>query len=70
METRTLPVSGMACGGCASNVRQALMALDGVAEAEVSHAGGSAEITFDPAKVTVAQMAAAIQAAGYLPGPV
>jgi copper chaperone CopZ len=65
METVILHVSGMACGGCANTVRQALLALDGVVEAEVSHREATAKVGYDPARVNVARMKAAIEQAGY-----
>jgi copper chaperone CopZ len=65
METITLYISGMACGGCATNVANALQALDGVIEADVSHAEGTANVSFDPARVQPSQLKAAIEAAGY-----
>ena len=65
METLTLDIGGMACGGCANTVRQALLAVDGVVQAEVSHADGRAEVVYDPAKVQPAVLQSAIVAAGY-----
>jgi copper chaperone len=65
METVTLHISGMACGGCANTVRQALLAVDGVSAADVSHAEAKADITYDAARVTVAQLQQAVEAAGY-----
>jgi copper chaperone CopZ len=67
METVTLYVSGMVCGGCANTVTQALLALDGVAEAEVSHVEGSAEVRYDSTKISQQQLKAAIEKAGYRP---
>ncbi len=65
MERITLNVTGMACGGCSHTVTQALLALDGVAEAAVSHVEGNAVVSYDPARVTPEQITAAIVAAGY-----
>ncbi|MCX7627875.1 MAG: cation transporter [Methylophilaceae bacterium] len=65
METTTLYVSGMACGGCAHAVRQALLALDGVVEAKVSHVEATAEVRYDPSRVGIPQLKAAIEQAGY-----
>lgn len=65
METLTIKISGMACGGCANTVRQALLAVDGVAAAEVSHAEARAMVSYDPARATPEQLRAAVQAAGY-----
>ena len=36
METTTIKVDGMSCGGCVKSVTGVLTALDGVAKAEVS----------------------------------
>lgn len=65
METITLHITGMACGGCASAVTQALLALPGVESAEVSHATACAVVRFDPAQVHPEQLEAAIARAGY-----
>ena len=65
MASVTLKISGMACGGCASSVQQALLAIDGVIAAEVSHAEARAVISYDAARVTNDQLSAAITMAGY-----
>lgn len=65
MEKTTLNITGMACGGCSATIANALRAIDGVIEADVSHTEGTAEISFDATKVQVAQLKAAIEAAGY-----
>lgn len=65
LETITLNVSGMACGGCAANVTNALRALDGVVAAHVSHTEARAVITYDPARVSPQALAEAVQRAGY-----
>lgn len=65
METIKLQITGMACGGCADTVSQALLALEGVAECAVSHGEAQAIVSYDPAKVTPAQMRSAIASAGY-----
>lgn len=65
MQTLRLNITGMACGGCANTVRQALLALEGVSAAEVSHVEAGASILFDPHKLTPEQITAAVSAAGY-----
>lgn len=65
MEIVTLHITGMACGGCANTVRQALLALEGVTGAEVSHAEATAEVSFDPSMVQLSQLRLAIERAGY-----
>ncbi len=42
---KTLKIEGMMCGHCEATVKKALEALDGVAEAVVSHESGTAVVT-------------------------
>lgn len=65
MDKVTISISGMACGGCANTVKQALLALDGVIEADVSHSEARAVVSYDAAQVAVPQLEAAVKAAGY-----
>lgn len=65
MNTTTLLISGMTCGGCASAVTKVLLALPGVVKAEVSHIAANAEVSYDPGQVTPEQLKAAIASAGY-----
>ena len=65
METTTLQVRGMTCAGCARSVTSALQKVNGVASAEVSLDGGEAKVRFDPTRVSVAQLKAALEIAGY-----
>ena len=61
----TLHVSGMVCGGCSGTVQKALLTLQGVTRADVSHIEGTAEVTYDPDKVQPARIKAVIEATGY-----
>jgi mercuric transport protein len=63
--TVTLDVQGMTCGGCVIGVRKVLTRLRGVTKASVSYEQHRAVVTYDPAKVTVQQMIAAIKTLGY-----
>ena len=65
METTTIKVDGMSCGGCVKSVTGVLTALDGVAKAEVSLEQKQAVVEFDAAKVTREQLRAAIEDAGF-----
>ncbi|MDP1609908.1 MAG: copper ion binding protein [Sulfuritalea sp.] len=65
METTTIKVDGMSCGGCVKSVTGVLTALDGVAKAEVSLEQKQAVVEFDAAKVSRAQLAQAIEDAGF-----
>lgn len=64
-KTVTLKVVGMTCGGCVLGTRKVLTRLPGVSKADVSYEKGTAVVTYDPAKVTVAQMIAAIKTLNY-----
>ena len=50
METLTLHIDGMTCGGCVKSVTRILTGIEGVAKAEVSLENKNAVIEFDPAK--------------------
>ena len=65
METLTLKVSGMTCGGCVKSVTNVLRALPGVDKAEVDLDKGAATVTFDAAKLNRANMVDAVESAGY-----
>ena len=43
--TRTMQIEGMMCAHCEARVKKCLEALDGVAEAVVSHQEGTAVVT-------------------------
>ena len=49
METTTIKVEGMSCGGCVKSVTNVLGALPGVAKAEVSLEQKQAVVEFDAA---------------------
>ena len=65
METTTIKVDGMSCGGCVKSVTGVLTARDGVASADVSLERKQAVVEFDAAKVTRDQLKAAIEDAGF-----
>ena len=47
MQTLTIHIDGMTCGGCVKSATNALLAVNGVAEARVSLENKNAEIRFD-----------------------
>ncbi|GAC1654775.1 MAG: hypothetical protein NVS4B3_19060 [Gemmatimonadaceae bacterium] len=61
----TLHVEGMTCGGCVVGVRRVLTRLGGVSKAVVSYENQQAVVTYDPARVTVAELIVAIKTLGY-----
>ena len=65
METVTLNVDGMSCGGCIASVMRVLKATPGVGDAVVELAAKRATVTFDPARTSAAALKAAIDGAGY-----
>ena len=65
MQTTTLNISGMTCGGCVRSVSKVLNALDGVVRAEVSLDKQSAVVDYDAATLNLEQLRRAIVEAGY-----
>jgi len=64
-ETLRLRVSGMTFGGCENAVKRALAKMAGVESVTASHAEDSVTVTYDPARLTRAAIAGAIDALGY-----
>jgi copper chaperone CopZ len=65
MQTELLKVTGMTCGGCVSNVTQALKAMAGVGGVEVSLSAGEATVQYDERRTSPEQLKAAVKSAGY-----
>lgn len=65
METVTMNVQGMTCGGCVASVTRVLKAEPGVVEVAVTLQPGAAKIAYDPARTDAAKLRAAIEGAGY-----
>ena len=65
MQTITLKIEGMTCGGCVASVTRVLKAVPGVADVKVQLAPGTAEVSYDPARAGVPALKAAIEDAGY-----
>lgn len=65
MESITIPVEGMTCGGCVSSVQRALGRMLGVASAAASLEARQVTVNFDPARVLVDDLVQGIEDAGY-----
>ena len=65
MESTLIKVGGMSCQGCVKSVTNILMALPGVARAEVSLERGEAAVDFDPARVSLEALRQAIDGGGF-----
>lgn len=63
METMELTIRGMSCGHCVARVTKALASLPGVSVDQVEV--GRATIQLDPATTSLAQIGAALDAAGF-----
>jgi copper chaperone CopZ len=62
-DSLTLSIKGMHCGGC---VRRVITALEGVKGVELGSVEvGSAEMSFDPNRVSVEEIAAAVDRIGF-----
>jgi len=65
METITMNVKGMSCGGCVASVTRVLKAVPGVDNVAVTLNPGAATVTFDPARTDPAKLKGAVEDAGY-----
>jgi Cu+-exporting ATPase len=62
---KSLKIEGMTCAACAKAVERASKKLEGVTEANVNFATEKLNISFDETKVTIPDIQAAIEKAGY-----
>jgi copper chaperone CopZ len=60
-----IPMEGIWCMACEIPVRHALNRVDGVTSVQVSGAGKTATVDYDPAKTNPPQLVAAINSTGY-----
>lgn len=65
METTTLKIDGMTCGGCVASVTRVLKAVPGVGDAAVTLTPGQATVTFDALQTNVPALREAVEGAGY-----
>jgi Cu+-exporting ATPase len=63
--TQTFKLRGMSCAACAGNVESAILAVPGVEACNVNFGAEQAAVTYDAQGVTVAEIQAAVDAAGY-----
>ncbi len=63
-----LPIVNLDCATCVTTIQRALEELDGVHQAVVNFATAKAFVEYDPARVTLDDMARAIKKAGYTVG--
>ncbi|MFI3149959.1 heavy metal translocating P-type ATPase [Streptococcus suis] len=64
-EKQLLEIEGMTCATCALTVEKALSKVEGVHQASVNLATEKASVSYDPAQVSLADIATAVEKAGY-----
>ena len=57
-------ISGMGCPNCAARVRNSLLRLDGVIDANIDHNTGAGSVLYNPTMLTTRDLEAAVRAAG------
>lgn len=65
MQAEIFKVTGMTCGGCVTNVTQALKMLPGVGDVKVSLAASEAAVQYDEQLISPEQLKSAVKGAGY-----
>ena len=65
METKILKIGGMSCEHCVRAVTNAVGSIAGVESVNVSLEAGSAEVSYDPALVSLDKIKAAIAEEDY-----
>lgn len=65
MTTKSFKIEGMSCAACAKNVERVTKKIAGVTESNVNYATEKLTINYDGAKVSVEDIQAAVEKAGY-----
>ena len=60
-----IEVKGMTCTNCEESIVKGITSLEGVQEARASYTEGKAWVTYDSMRITVPQLAEAINKKGY-----
>ena len=68
LQTVKMPVDGMVCSACQSNVKKTLKALNGVTDIEVNLENKFAIFTYDPQIVKPEQIQKAVNDKGFTAG--
>ena len=63
-EVLTLAITGMGCPNCAARVRNSLLSVYGVVEANVLHTLGTAQVFYNPTLAGAEKLLAAVARAG------
>lgn len=68
MSIVVIPVEGMSCVACAARVKKTVRSLAGIGDVEVSLAERNTRVRFDPRRITLDRIVAAIDGLGYRAG--
>lgn len=68
MQKVKMPVDGMVCNACQSNVKKTIKSIDGVTDVEVNLEKKFAVFTYDPQKVKLEQVQKAVNDKGFTAG--
>jgi Cu+-exporting ATPase len=64
-QTLQLPIGGMTCANCAMNIERGVKKLDGMAEASVNFAAETATVSYNPARLSLADIVQRIRSSGF-----
>ncbi|WP_081461316.1 heavy metal translocating P-type ATPase [Halalkalicoccus jeotgali] len=67
VRTHQLEISGMSCATCSGTIEEAVGSLAGVGEVDANFATDEGTVAYDPEVVSLAEIYAAIEEAGYEP---
>jgi copper chaperone len=65
MQTDSMTVSGMQCGGCVTKISQTLKSVTGVEDVQVSLASGQVTVRYDERRTSPPQLEAAVISSGF-----
>jgi copper chaperone len=65
MQTDSMNVTGMQCGGCSTKISLALNALTGVEDVQVSLASGQVSVQYNEQRMSPQQLEAAVINSGF-----
>jgi copper chaperone CopZ len=68
MQKVKMPVDGMVCNACQSNVKKTIKSIDGVTDVEVNLEKKFALFTYDPQKVKLEHVQKAVNDKGFTAG--
>lgn len=69
MDSTTLNVPDISCGHCVATVQTTVGALEGVERVQADAETKRVEVSYDPARVSLPQITAALGEAGYPVAP-